>query len=846
MIFTFEHSLQITTAVVLNLGADVGILEQFLCIGDRVALRDFVRKSDKKGATTRLEKKRKCYEFIRKKMRLSGIESDDEEPEGREESEKMDPGVKPRVSLLKGNKNATKETKVIEFGWYHNGKNVRKPHGGGTRQITVLRNARRDDLLREGKKLFFQTGTGRRFVDAEQCQFVLQDLTHVELPPDRTVGEFYDELKLSGKLRFFLCTTGPPLRKELPCALSSCALPKTSTPVASPTQSEVEQPPDFDRACVGVPEDMTDEQDSEVQFGPRPFSGDMSDTVVLDPLEAANIDARKLMMRQATSAAIGTQPKPQATSPAVTQVMPQATSAAGTQVMPQTTSAAGTPLTSQATSAAGTQQTQLYVMVDNVVLMSREPIRIKYQMEVVSKYGGGISTRSCYSRKQCFHTDSSEAGDDPLDLGYFVGSVEKGDKCFLLHTGSEVQFPSHPTDSDSGLSVILHQPDEIWGYEDGTLVLGVISSLHHDDSLSYQWFRGTEPLGAKGCILEVSRADVYYCRLAMQVSNGDTMSILNIDSNQVHVVELGVELEKRTVPVKSNEKCDSTAWNPRDASTPPSCPVINFQEITVYFEERIAQGTFGEVFKGQYAGKPVAVKCIQAKHGKRSDKQILKEAQVHCQIRSHANIVQFIGTCFREKEVFIVTELVSGGNMEDLIYTGQFQDGTPLDEIKKRKLTVGILRGLAYLHGHTPEILHMDIKPANILVDQASITAKLCDLGLAKIRSNSIASTTNALQVAGTIEYMAPERLLLQEKATAACDVWSVAVTVIELLSGEDPWNIAEHDDEPLLVIKAHMKEQKVLPVCSKYEFPLFMSCLNYDPHQRPSAREILLRFECP
>ena len=120
---------------------------------------------------------------------------------------------------------------------------------------------------------------------------------------------------------------------------------------------------------------MTDEQDSEVQFEPRPFSGGMSDTLVWDPLEAANIGAGKLMMHQATSA-IGTQPKPQATSAVVTQLMRQITSVAGT------------PLTSQATLAAGTQQTQLYVMVDSVVQMSREPIRIKYQMEVVSNMAG--------------------------------------------------------------------------------------------------------------------------------------------------------------------------------------------------------------------------------------------------------------------------------------------------------------------------------------------------------------------------------------------------------------------------------------------------------------------------
>lgn len=184
--------------------------------------------------------------------------------------------------------------------------------------------------------------------------------------------------------------------------------------------------------------------------------------------------------------------------------------------------------------------------------------------------------------------------------------------------------------------------------------------------------------------------------------------------------------------------------------------------------------------------------------------------------------------------------------MEDLIYTGLLQDGTRLDDDKKRKLAIGALTGLAYLHENTPEILHMDIKPANILVEQPSITAKLCDLGLAKIRCHNVASTTNAMQVAGTVEYMAPERLLLQARATAACDVWSIGITLMELLSGEGPWNLAEQDAEPLLHIRAQMKQQQVLPICVTYEFPVLVSCVDYDPLQRPSARVTLHRFLCP
>lgn len=785
----------------LNLGADVGVLAQFLCIGDRVALRDFVRKSDSKSDTTRMQKRNKCFQAIRKKMRLSGFGSDKEvsEEEGREETEDVDLDAKPRVLLLKGNKNALKKTKAIEFGWYHNryGRNVRKPNGGGTRQITVLKTATRGDLLGEGKKLFFPAGICRRSVEAEHCEFGLRDLTHMEFGSDKTVGELYDELKLSGKLRFFLYTTGPSMRKdstEVPCTnVSSSDLPKTSTPVACSTQNQMEKPVPFDGSCIQS-EDMADEQNSEVQFGPGPFVADMSDTVLWEQLQAA-------------------QPIPQATSPA------------------------GTQLTLQGT-------THLYVVVDSVVQMSMEALDVKYQKDVVSKYGGGISTRSCFGRKQ-YLPDSfepTEENSDPLDLGYYVGSVGKGGRCFLLHADSETQFPSHPTGADE---VILHHPDEIWGYDDDVLVLGVISSLHNNDSLSYRWFREAEPLDATYCILEVSRAGVYYCRLAIQVTNGETVSTMHIESNHVHVVRLDTELGTLNVPVESTEKC-STAHDAALTSSTPRSPVINFSDITVYYEERIAQGAFGEVFKGQYAGKPAAVKRIHAKKGKRPEKQIIKEAQVHCQISHHANIVHFFGTCFRENDVFIVTEMVSGGSMEDLIYTGQFQDGTSLDDNRKMKLAVGALTGLAYLHENTPEILHMDIKPANILVEQPSVTAKLCDLGLAKIRSHNVASTTNAMQVAGTIEYMAPERLLLQEKATAACDVWSIGITLIELLSGEDPWNLAEQDDEPLLYIKAHMMQQNVLPICAKFEFPLLMSCVDYDQHQRPSARVTLQRFQCP
>jgi serine/threonine protein kinase len=143
-------------------------------------------------------------------------------------------------------------------------------------------------------------------------------------------------------------------------------------------------------------------------------------------------------------------------------------------------------------------------------------------------------------------------------------------------------------------------------------------------------------------------------------------------------------------------------------------------------------------------------------------------------------------------------------------------------------------------------ILHQDIKPANILVDQVNMVAKICDLGLAKIRSFDVASTTNAIQVAGTPQYMAPERLLKQDRATPACDIWSLGITLCEWLTGEDPWNLQEQDDEPTIFIRCTMQRGEKPHVFTVRDLKLLQPCVEYIPSRRPSARHLLQRFQCP
>ena len=150
-----------------------------------------------------------------------------------------------------------------------------------------------------------------------------------------------------------------------------------------------------------------------------------------------------------------------------------------------------------------------------------------------------------------------------------------------------------------------------------------------------------------------------------------------------------------------------------------------------------------------YKHDVVAVKQIRAKRHKRPDKLILQEGRIHQSIK-HPNIVRFIGAHMDDRMMLIITEFVNGHNLEEIIYTPAIQTSLGLDTQKKVQMPLEILAGVSYLHEASPQIIHQDLKPANILIDRLTLSAKICDLGLAKIRTFNVASTTSALHAAGT------------------------------------------------------------------------------------------------
>ena len=312
-------------------------------------------------------------------------------------------------------------------------------------------------------------------------------------------------------------------------------------------------------------------------------------------------------------------------------------------------------------------------------------------------------------------------------------------------------FPAAETAASADPFSIIHHPDEVCGFDKDKLVLGVVSPNHNVPGISFQWLCDGESVSNSGCICAVDKPGNYHCKVTPMVEmesveKESEFQEVTRDSKAIQVVKIP------SIPIHK----DSMQENP-DAPLQKS-------RLTVDFHKRIFHGSFGDVFRGTCDGKAVAVKRIKMKRTKRPDKMILKEANLHKQL-DNKNIVKFIGTYMDDSNVFIVTELVQGQDMEDMIHSDPGY--ARLSQDQKVNVATDLLIVVAYLHEHDTQIIHEDIKPSNVLITSADLSAKRCDLGLAKVRSFDVASTTTtALHTAGTPEYMSPEILLSREKAS--------------------------------------------------------------------------------
>ncbi|KAG2654325.1 mitogen-activated protein kinase kinase kinase 1-like [Panicum virgatum] len=251
--------------------------------------------------------------------------------------------------------------------------------------------------------------------------------------------------------------------------------------------------------------------------------------------------------------------------------------------------------------------------------------------------------------------------------------------------------------------------------------------------------------------------------------------------------------------------------------------------ITTWIKgEHLGSGSFGSVYEAiSDDGFFFAVKEVSLMDQGLNAKQRILQLEHEISLLSrleHENIVQYFGTDKEGGKLYIFLELVTQGSLAALYQKYHLQDS------QVSAYTRQILNGLLYLHQRN--VLHRDIKCANILVD-ASGLVKLADFGLAK----EISILSQARSSKGTVFWMAPEVAKAKPHGPPA-DIWSLGCTVLEMLTGKVPYPDMEWTHALLKIGRGIPPE--IPYTLSEDARDFIKKCVQANPNDRPSAAQLL------
>jgi mitogen-activated protein kinase kinase kinase len=259
----------------------------------------------------------------------------------------------------------------------------------------------------------------------------------------------------------------------------------------------------------------------------------------------------------------------------------------------------------------------------------------------------------------------------------------------------------------------------------------------------------------------------------------------------------------------------------------------------------IGQGSFGSVYLALHAvtGELMAVKQVELPSVQKDTeidrkKQTMITALKHeinlLRDLQHPNIVQYLGTAADDHHLNIFLEYVPGGSIAAML-----KQYNTFQEPLIRNFVRQILDGLSYLHGR--DIIHRDIKGANVLVDNKG-GIKISDFGISKrVEASSMLgsqSHMNRPSLQGSVYWMAPE-VVRQTAHTKKADIWSLGCLVVEMFSGSHPFpNCSQL--QAIFAIGSNQAKPTVPEGCSEEAKGFLERTFEIDHERRPSADELL------
>jgi mitogen-activated protein kinase kinase kinase len=271
----------------------------------------------------------------------------------------------------------------------------------------------------------------------------------------------------------------------------------------------------------------------------------------------------------------------------------------------------------------------------------------------------------------------------------------------------------------------------------------------------------------------------------------------------------------------------------------------------------IGKGSFGSVYLALHAvtGELMAVKQVEipvedngdtvAIEKKKNMLAALKHEIGLLRELKHSNIVQYLGSNSDDSHLNIFLEYVPGGSVATMLV-----NYGPLGESLISNFVRQILTGLAYLH--SKDIIHRDIKGANILVDNKG-SVKISDFGISKrVEASSLLSSgpqggpkgLQRVSLQGSVFWMAPE-VVRQTTYTRKADIWSVGCLVVEMFTGSHPHpNCTQL--QAIFKIGGSSDASPTVPEGASIDLKEFCRrCFVVDHEKRPSAEELLKSGFC-
>uniref|UniRef100_A0A8C5TX47 Tyrosine-protein kinase n=1 Tax=Malurus cyaneus samueli TaxID=2593467 RepID=A0A8C5TX47_9PASS len=256
--------------------------------------------------------------------------------------------------------------------------------------------------------------------------------------------------------------------------------------------------------------------------------------------------------------------------------------------------------------------------------------------------------------------------------------------------------------------------------------------------------------------------------------------------------------------------------------------VLNHEDVLL--GERIGRGNFGEVFSGRLRADntPVAVKSCRETLPPELKAKFLQEARILKQYR-HPNIVRLIGVCTQKQPIYIVMELVQGGDFLTFLRS----EGPHLRVKELLKMMENAAAGMEYLE--SKHCIHRDLAARNCLVTERN-TLKISDFGMSREEEDGIYASTGGMKQI-PVKWTAPEALNYGRYSSES-DVWSFGILLWEAFSlGAVPYtNLSNQQTREAVEqgMRLDPPEQ-----CPEEVYQLMQRCWEYEPHKRPSFSTI-------